>query len=62
MTWRGGREKGGERKGRKGAEGRGSFFPIRIYIFGNLTMNSEYLIIKSYSVIGHNWSSTSLFI
>jgi hypothetical protein len=35
--------------------------PIRIYIFGNLTMNSEYLIIKSYSVIGHNWSST-LFI
>jgi hypothetical protein len=36
--------------------------PIRIYIFGNLTMNSEYLMIKSYSVIGHNWSSTSLFI
>jgi hypothetical protein len=38
------------------------FLPIRIYNFGNLTMNSEYFIIKSYSVIGHKWSSTTLFI
>jgi hypothetical protein len=39
-----------------------NFHQLENIDFENFTMNNEYLIINSYSIIGFHWTSTTLFI